>query len=153
MTDLLAVLLCNAGKTSLLDLLAGRKESGAERGQWSGSITLNNSSTTTSNTTVTATAGAAGAGAGATATAAAATARACSSSIAAVSGYVTQADVLPGTLTVYEHLLFHAQLRLPRSAGALGCAQRALTVLQELGLSAVADSLIGNEFRRGISGG
>ena len=30
-----------------------------------------------------------------------------------VSGYVTAEDVLPGTATVYEHLLFHAKLRLP----------------------------------------
>jgi ABC-type multidrug transport system ATPase subunit len=130
---------CGAGKTSLLDLLAGRKESGAERGQWSGSITLTNNSSTATATAVGAATAAAAAGA--------------HSSIAAVSGYVTQADILPGTLTVYEHLLFHAQLRLPRSAGPLGCAQRALTVLHELGLSDVADSLIGNEFRRGISGG
>jgi ABC-type multidrug transport system ATPase subunit len=139
---------CCAGKTSLLDLLAGRKESGAERGQWSGSITLSNNSSTTisSSTAATAAAGTATAGAAATATGT-------HSSIAAVSGYVTQQDILPGTLTVYEHLLFHAQLRLPRSAGNLGCAQRALTVLHELGLSDVADSLIGNEFRRGISGG
>ncbi|CAN0338959.1 unnamed protein product, partial [Hapterophycus canaliculatus] len=31
-----------------------------------------------------------------------------------LSAYVTQEDVLPETLTCYEHLMFHAQLRLPR---------------------------------------
>lgn len=29
-----------------------------------------------------------------------------------VSGYVTQEDVLPETLTCYEHLMFHAELRM-----------------------------------------
>ncbi|CAN0574309.1 unnamed protein product, partial [Ectocarpus sp. 12 AP-2014] len=28
-----------------------------------------------------------------------------------VSGYVTQEDVLPETLTCFEHLMFHAELR------------------------------------------
>ena len=36
-----------------------------------------------------------------------------SSQIRRLSGYVTQDDVLPGNATVYEHLLFHAKLRLP----------------------------------------
>lgn len=31
-----------------------------------------------------------------------------------VSAYVTQEDVLPETLTCYEHLMFHAHLRLPK---------------------------------------
>ncbi|CAN0487097.1 unnamed protein product, partial [Scytosiphon promiscuus] len=31
-----------------------------------------------------------------------------------LSAYVTQEDILPETLTCYEHLMFHAQLRLPR---------------------------------------
>ena len=35
------------------------------------------------------------------------------------SGYVVAEDVLPGTATVYEHLLFHAKLRLPRDTLSL----------------------------------
>ena len=30
-----------------------------------------------------------------------------------LSGYVCQEDVLPGTSTVWEHLLFNAALRMP----------------------------------------
>lgn len=37
-----------------------------------------------------------------------------SEEVVRVSAYVTQEDVLPETLTCYEHLMFHARLRLPQ---------------------------------------
>lgn len=80
-----------AGKTSLLNALAGRLQDvqrdgasgGGRRLGLTGAVRLN------------------GLAAGA-------------AEVRALSAYVTQEDVLPETLTCYEHLMFHAQLRLPR---------------------------------------
>lgn len=116
-----------AGKSSLLDILAGRKRSG--EGSATGQISLT----------------AAGAGGGGRARGPA--------EIRRVAGYVPQEDVLPGTLSCYEHLMFHARLRMPRSATHAERRARALLVLDELGLSRVADSRVGDERRRGLSGG
>ena len=71
----------------------------------------------------------------------------------AVAGYVAQEDVLPGTSTVWEHLVFHASLRLPLRTTREERHSRAWEVLAMLGLAKVASSLIGDEFTRGISGG
>ena len=71
----------------------------------------------------------------------------------AAAGYVSQEDVLPGTSTVWEHLVFHAKLRLPRGSTQQEVEARAWEVLAMLGLAKVASSLIGDEFTRGISGG
>ena len=67
-------------------------------------------------------------------------------------GYVTQEDVLPGTSTVEEHLLFHAAVRTPALGGG---ARRALVkrVLAALQLGAKARCAIGDGFVRGLSGG
>ena len=63
-----------------------------------------------------------------------------------------QDDILPGTATVYEYLAFHHSLRVrPGSPAAQHSHVRA--VLDSLGLSAVAHSLIGDAFTRGLSGG
>ena len=69
-----------------------------------------------------------------------------------MSGYVTQDDVLPGTSTVWEHLLFHATLRMPmvRSRTLL---RRFGQTMRDLGIEKLADSLIGDQFSRGLSGG
>ena len=73
--------------------------------------------------------------------------------VSRVSGYVPQDDVLPGTSTVFEYLTFHAELRLPRSMGRQQRRSRVHGVLAELGLGKVGSSLIGDAFRRGLSGG
>lgn len=44
-----------------------------------------------------------------------------------VSAYVTQEDVLPETLTCYEHMMFHAHLRLPQGTSF---ARRRATVVE-----------------------
>ena len=49
--------------------------------------------------------------------------------------------------------MFHARLRMPREATHAERRTRALLVLEELGLTRVADSRIGDTFKRGISGG
>jgi len=69
------------------------------------------------------------------------------------SGYVVQDDVVMGTLTVRENLMFSANLRLPESISVEEKARRVEEVIEELGLGKVADSKVGNEMVRGVSGG
>ncbi|KAL7423124.1 hypothetical protein Q5752_002424 [Cryptotrichosporon argae] len=68
-------------------------------------------------------------------------------------GYVDQSDELAPTSTVYETLLFAAQLRLPEHVPLSVKAQRARDVLARLGLAHVADTRVGSGERRGVSGG
>ena len=70
-----------------------------------------------------------------------------------MSGYVTQDDVLPGTSTVWEHLLFHATLRMPIGTSTNALRRRVGQTMRDLGIEKLADSLIGDQFSRGLSGG
>ncbi|MDP2439546.1 MAG: ABC transporter permease [archaeon] len=71
--------------------------------------------------------------------------------------FVPQHDVLIATLTVKETLKFHAELRLPRnSENKMSRAlrkERVHNILRQLRLAHVANTLVGDEFIRGISGG
>lgn len=67
--------------------------------------------------------------------------------------YVTQDEVLVGTLTVYETLLFAAKLRLPTSMAQAEKEAIVNDVITELGLESVRNTYIGNWHIRGISGG
>lgn len=71
-----------AGKTSLLNVLAGRRGGGAGGG-WkiSGKVRVNGEDVD-------------------------------ADALQRVSGFVTQEDVLPETMTCFEHLMFHAELRM-----------------------------------------
>ena len=69
------------------------------------------------------------------------------------SGYVPQDDVLPGTSTVWEYLMFHAELRLPRDTPRAQRRRRVRLTLDALGLARLADAPIGDQFQRGLSGG
>ncbi|NXP40510.1 ABCG2 protein, partial [Leiothrix lutea] len=69
------------------------------------------------------------------------------------SGYVVQDDVVMGTLTVRENLNFSAALRLPKSVKEREKNERVNQIIKELGLSKVADSKVGTQFTRGVSGG
>ncbi|XP_027740217.1 ATP-binding cassette sub-family G member 2 isoform X2 [Empidonax traillii] len=69
------------------------------------------------------------------------------------SGYVVQDDVVMGTLTVRENLTFSAALRLPKSVKEKEKKERVNQIIKELGLSKVADSKVGTQFTRGVSGG
>ncbi|NXG70375.1 ABCG2 protein, partial [Baryphthengus martii] len=69
------------------------------------------------------------------------------------SGYVVQDDVVMGTLTVRENLKFSAALRLPKSVREQEKNERVNQIIKELGLSKVADSKVGTQFTRGVSGG
>ncbi|XP_023562609.1 ATP-binding cassette sub-family G member 2 [Octodon degus] len=69
------------------------------------------------------------------------------------SGYVVQDDVVMGTLTVRENLQFSAALRLPTTMKNHEKNERINVVIKELGLDKVADSKVGTQFIRGVSGG
>ncbi|NXA12618.1 ABCG2 protein, partial [Sapayoa aenigma] len=69
------------------------------------------------------------------------------------SGYVVQDDVVMGTLTVRENLTFSAALRLPKTVKEKEKNERVNQIIKELGLSKVADSKVGTQFTRGVSGG
>ncbi|KAL4433910.1 hypothetical protein ABPG75_000351 [Micractinium tetrahymenae] len=68
-------------------------------------------------------------------------------------GYVMQDDVLFSNLTVQETLEFAANIRLPASVSAATRQQLVADTMAELGLTKVADTLVGNAWVRGVSGG
>ncbi|XP_066548887.1 broad substrate specificity ATP-binding cassette transporter ABCG2 [Amia ocellicauda] len=108
-----------SGKTSLLDVIAGRKD---PRGLRSGQVLVDSQVMT--------------------------------SDIRLRSAYVVQDDILMGTLTVRENLQFSASLRLSRRE--FSTDEKTLkvnAVIRELGLQDCADTKIGTEFIRGVSGG
>eukprot|EP00284_Hemiselmis_tepida_P012249 CAMPEP_0174917844 /NCGR_PEP_ID=MMETSP1355-20121228/2719_1 /TAXON_ID=464990 /ORGANISM="Hemiselmis tepida, Strain CCMP443" /LENGTH=719 /DNA_ID=CAMNT_0016162981 /DNA_START=34 /DNA_END=2193 /DNA_ORIENTATION=- len=106
------------GKTSLLDVLADRKDAGTVQG----TILVDGAPRD-------------------------------SESFKHNSGYVVQDDIVMGTLTVRENLMFSAELRLPGTISYDEKQRRVQNVIDELGLNKVAESKVGNEFIRGISGG
>ncbi|KAL6607790.1 hypothetical protein ACP70R_040853 [Stipagrostis hirtigluma subsp. patula] len=62
-------------------------------------------------------------------------------------------DLLHPTLTVRETLLFAAELRLPRTLPAGKKRASVDALIDKLGLSLPADTVIGGEGRRAVSGG
>ena len=76
-----------------------------------------------------------------------------SSEVRKRSAYVTQDTVLFGLLTVRQTMYFAAELRLIESMTLEEKDQRINEVLAMMGLEAVADTLVGNESVRGLSGG
>lgn len=72
------------------------------------------------------------------------------SEIARLVGFVDQTDaILVPTLTVYEHVLFSARLRLPRSMADAAVRLRVHDTLRELGIADLAARRVG----AGLSGG
>ena len=69
------------------------------------------------------------------------------------SAYVTQDEVLIGTLTVRETITYAAKLRLRGGPGEPSPAQVADGIVNDLGLTDAADTVIGNWHMRGVSGG
>jgi ATP-binding cassette subfamily G (WHITE) protein 2 len=68
-------------------------------------------------------------------------------------GYVVQDDILSGTLTVRENLMFSANLRLPNDVRDIERVSRVTRVIHDLGLESCADTRIGTEFLKRVSGG
>ncbi|KAG1331830.1 ABC transporter G family member 23 [Cocos nucifera] len=69
-----------------------------------------------------------------------------------ICGFVTQEDNLLPLLTVKETLVFSAKFRL-KGMSAKEKEERVKNLMQELGLEHIADSYVGDEETRGISGG
>ncbi|XP_032417811.1 broad substrate specificity ATP-binding cassette transporter ABCG2b isoform X1 [Xiphophorus hellerii] len=108
-----------SGKTSLLDVIAGRKDPAGLR---QGIVRVNGKAVT--------------------------------SELRLSSAYVVQDDILMGTLSVRENLLFSANLRLnPKHYSSADKQERVNSILQDLGLVDCANTKIGTEFLRGVSGG
>eukprot|EP00188_Purpureofilum_apyrenoidigerum_P002320 Plantae.Rhodophyta-Purpureofilum_apyrenoidigerum.ctg24313.p1 GENE.Plantae.Rhodophyta-Purpureofilum_apyrenoidigerum.ctg24313~~Plantae.Rhodophyta-Purpureofilum_apyrenoidigerum.ctg24313.p1 ORF type:complete len:660 (-),score=140.77 Plantae.Rhodophyta-Purpureofilum_apyrenoidigerum.ctg24313:124-2103(-) len=71
-----------------------------------------------------------------------------------ISAYVEQDDNMFAEVTVTEQIRFSANLRLPKQKFNEKQRQaKADTIITELGLSHVKDSYIGNDLKRGVSGG
>ncbi|CAF3080566.1 unnamed protein product [Rotaria sp. Silwood2] len=68
-------------------------------------------------------------------------------------GYVVQEDICSGTLTVRENLSFSINLRMPKEVSISEKNDCVARVISELGLEACADTRVGTEFLRGVSGG
>ncbi len=71
----------------------------------------------------------------------------------AVIGFVPQEDIVYPDLTVKENLLYAGRLTLPAGTRREEIAELADEVMASLGLSRIANSLVGDARRRGISGG
>ncbi|TMW64527.1 hypothetical protein Poli38472_011407 [Pythium oligandrum] len=71
----------------------------------------------------------------------------------AVTSYVAQEDSLLGSFTVVETLQMAAKLSLPRSVDNTMIAERVAAVIDEMGLRSCEHTLIGDIFRKGLSGG
>lgn len=69
-----------------------------------------------------------------------------------ICGYVAQEDNLLPLLTVKETLMFSAKFRL-RGMSSKEREERVESLMQELGLDHVANNFVGDEEKRGISGG
>ncbi|OON14967.1 ABC transporter, ATP-binding protein, partial [Opisthorchis viverrini] len=68
-------------------------------------------------------------------------------------GYVVQDNIAVDTLTVRENIAFSAALRLPRKLTSEERKAKVDEVIEELGLTSVADRLLGTAYVRGVSGG
>ncbi|XP_051199344.1 ABC transporter G family member 16-like [Lolium perenne] len=73
--------------------------------------------------------------------------------LSAISAYVTQDDLLYPMLTVREMLLFAAEMRLSRAHSSAKKRERVEALIDQLGLSRAADTVIGDHDHRGVSGG
>jgi ABC transport system ATP-binding/permease protein len=68
-------------------------------------------------------------------------------------GFVPQDDIVYAELTVRENLIYTGKFLLPRGTKLQEIEELADETLASLGLSRVANSLVGDVKRRGVSGG
>jgi ABC-type multidrug transport system ATPase subunit/pSer/pThr/pTyr-binding forkhead associated (FHA) protein len=68
-------------------------------------------------------------------------------------GYVPQDDILHADLTVWQALWYAARLRLPQDMADAEIARRIRQVLVQLGLEGTEHTRVGDQRKRGISGG
>ncbi|KAM7254339.1 hypothetical protein ACFE04_032021 [Oxalis oulophora] len=70
-----------------------------------------------------------------------------------ISAYVMQDDLFFPMLTVEETLMYSAEFRLPRSFSKSKKKERVDALIEQLGLQAATNTVIGDEGHRGVSGG
>jgi ABC-type multidrug transport system ATPase subunit len=70
-----------------------------------------------------------------------------------LSAYIQQDDILMGTQTVREAVTLSARLRLPKSMSDEEKLARVADVIAMLGLTKCIDTIIGDAFNKGVSGG
>jgi ATP-binding cassette subfamily G (WHITE) protein 2 len=70
-----------------------------------------------------------------------------------MSGYVMQDDLLNAHLTVEETLKYTTRLKLEPSLTEREVSSRVHSIIQQMGLGHVCDTVIGGPDKRGISGG
>ena len=70
-----------------------------------------------------------------------------------ISAYVMQDDMLYPMLTVEETLMFAAEFRLPRTLSKREKTDRVQALIDQLGLRKAANTIVGDEGHRGVSGG
>uniref|UniRef100_K3WC73 ABC transporter domain-containing protein n=1 Tax=Globisporangium ultimum (strain ATCC 200006 / CBS 805.95 / DAOM BR144) TaxID=431595 RepID=K3WC73_GLOUD len=75
------------------------------------------------------------------------------STFRAIASYVAQDDTLLGSFTVRETLVMAAKLSLPSAVTKAMIHDRVETALGEMGLRNCANTVVGDVFRKGISGG
>ncbi|EGZ16359.1 ABCG transporter ABC superfamily [Phytophthora sojae] len=71
----------------------------------------------------------------------------------AVTSYVAQEDTLLGSFTVVETMNMAARLSLPNSVVMTDIHSRVESVMDAMGLGACRNTLVGDIFRKGLSGG
>ncbi|TMW64528.1 hypothetical protein Poli38472_011408 [Pythium oligandrum] len=76
-----------------------------------------------------------------------------SKSFRAVTSYVAQEESLLGSFTVLETLRMAAKIALPSSVDDKQIAKRVFSVVDEMGLRSCQDTIVGDLFRKGLSGG
>jgi ABC-type multidrug transport system ATPase subunit len=112
-----------AGKTSLLNILAGRATTGG-RIKITSDVRLNNFTVDPTNIAV-----------------------------RKLIAFVAQDDSLQVTSTPREAIMFSAKLRLPRSTTDSQLEKLTNRMIEELGLTTCCDTIVGGELIKGISGG
>lgn len=68
-------------------------------------------------------------------------------------GFVPQDDTVYAELTVKENLIYSGKFRLERGTDILDIEDYADATLAKLGLTRVANTIVGDVTRRGVSGG
>jgi len=68
-------------------------------------------------------------------------------------GFVPQDDIVFAALTVRENFVYAGRFRLPPTTTSQEISDLADEVVANLGLFRVKDSVVGDVYRRGVSGG
>uniref|UniRef100_A0AAV1V5T7 ABC transporter domain-containing protein n=1 Tax=Peronospora matthiolae TaxID=2874970 RepID=A0AAV1V5T7_9STRA len=71
----------------------------------------------------------------------------------AVTSYVAQTDTLLGSFTVAETMMMAARLSLPNCVVMMDVHSRVESIMDAMGLGACSNTLVGDIFRKGLSGG